>query len=214
MSDTVVDPSRLGPNDLYKLVISAIVPRPIGFISSRGRDGRLNAAPFSFFNGVCTDPPMVMVSVGFRDGRRKDTGRNIVETGEFVAHIVDEPLAEKMNLCAVDFPPEVSEFEEAGLTPVESLKVKAPGIAEAPVRMECVLRHHIDLGRPTNTLLVGEVVMFHFREGLLQNGRVDLKQLRPIGRLSGNLYCRVTDLFKLERLTLDDYRRRKGASKP
>ena len=194
-----IDPSDLDVKAGYRLLISSIVPRPIALVSTVGAGGVLNAAPFSMFMGVSSNPPMLAVSVASRKGVEKDTTRNIKETGDFVVNVVDEALAEKMNLTSADLPPEESEFEYAGLTPVDSVMVRSPRIEEAPISMECRLLRSIALGLSPNELMIGEIVLFHAAERLVRNGVVDVRELKPVGRLGESLYCRVTDIFEMKR---------------
>ncbi len=194
-----IDPSDLDVKSGYRLLISTIVPRPIALISTVGVDGVNNAAPFSMFMGASSNPPMVAVSIASRKGVEKDTVRNIRETGEFVVNMVDEGLAEAMNLTSADLPPSESEFDFAGLTPLASVKVRPPRIKEAPVSIECKLTQSVELGRSPNYLIIGDVVLFHIADGLIDGPIVDVSKLRPIGRLGESLYCRVRDIFEMKR---------------
>ncbi|MBN1826199.1 MAG: flavin reductase family protein [Candidatus Eisenbacteria bacterium] len=178
-----------------------IVPRPIGFLSTVDAGGARNLAPFSFFSGVSATPPTVAVSIASRPGGPKDTLRNIEETGAFVVNTVDEAIAEAMNLASGDFPPEVDEFEAAGLTPVPSERVQPPGVAEAPIRMECRLDRVIRAGDPRIPvgIVLGVILLFHVRDDLWRRGAVDQERLRAIGRMGGAGYCRTRDLFFMDR---------------
>lgn len=191
---------------IYKIVAGSVLPRPIGLISTVGRDGRRNVAPFSFFNALSSDPPYVAISISrhIPDGRPKDTLRNIVDTGEFVANIVSEEIAQAQNECGREYPPEVDEFEVTGLTPAPSTAVRAPAVAESKVNFECRLFQVLPLPKSSYTLVLGEVVHMRVEESVLEpGGRVSLDRLRPVGRLVGNAYCRITDRFTLERDTFD-----------
>jgi flavin reductase (DIM6/NTAB) family NADH-FMN oxidoreductase RutF len=196
-----LDPAGLAPRDAYQLLISVIVPRPIAFVSTVDVEGRTNLAPFSFWNGVTSHPPIVMVAVGRRKGIAKDTGRNIAATGEFVVNVVDEALAEAMNLASGDYPPGVSEFDVTGLTPAPCGKVRAPRVEESPVSLECTLERIIPVGPPEtgSDLVLGRVVLYHVRDDLYVDGRVDPARLHPVGRLGASGYCRVRDLFQMVR---------------
>lgn len=194
-----VDPSQLKGRKAYGLVISALVPRPIAFVSTLGPSGVANCAPFSFFMGVSTNPPVIAISVSTRKGERKDTSRNILDTKEFVVNVVTEAIAERMNVASADYAPEVSEFDEAGLTAVPSARVKPPRIAESPVHFECRLLQVIEVGRSPNSLILGEVVHIHVADDVLADGLVDVHRLRPVGRLGGSQYCRVRDVFEMSR---------------
>lgn len=168
-------------------------------VSTIGADGVYNVAPFSMFTGVSSNPPMLAVSVASRKGTEKDTTRNIKWAKDFVVNVVNERLAEKMNLTSADLPPDVSEFEYAGLTPVESVKVRSPRVKEAPVCMECSLVESLRVGNSPNDLLIGEVLLFHVDDGLFKGSIVDIEKLRPVGRLGDFLYCNVRDIFEMPR---------------
>lgn len=206
----IVDPSSLSSRDLYFLMTEVIVPRPIGFVSTRDSAGRLNLAPFSYFNGVTSSPPLVSICVGFKrvvdpDGSRKivpkDTARNILETGEFVVNVVTEELAEAMNRTAAEYPHGMSEFEVTGLSPAPCEVVSVPRVAESPVALECRLFRHVDLGEARIHMLIGEVLRFHVGDGVLDSsGQVDAAALRPVGRMGRSSYTRAAaQLFELAR---------------
>lgn len=194
-----IDPADLDSKEKHTLLLSAIVPRPIAFVSTRGRDGTLNLAPFSFFMGVTTDPPIVAVSVGRRKGRRKDTSRNIAETGEFVVNVVDESVAQAMVEASGDYPPEDDEFAITGLTPVRSERVAPPRVRQCKVSMECRESLTLSVGRSKSTLILGEVLLVHIDDAVLDGHRIDPKKLRPVGRLGGASYNLVRDTFELAR---------------
>jgi flavin reductase (DIM6/NTAB) family NADH-FMN oxidoreductase RutF len=204
-----IDPQALDQTAVYKLLIGCVVPRPIAWVSSVDADGVKNLAPFSFFMGVSDDPPTLAFSSGPRGAARekKDTLRNIEASGEFVVNVVDDALAEAMNLTSGEYPPEVDEFALAGLAAAPGVKVKAPRVAEAPISMECRLARIIPVGRGPHALVLGEIVQFHVRDGLYDpaTGRIDVRRLRPVGRLAGNLYARVHDIFEMKRPS-PDYR--------
>lgn len=188
-------------SEAYRLMISAIVPRPIAFLSTRGADGSLNLAPFSFFMAAGSNPPMIAVSVERREDGVKDTVRNIRETGEFVLNMVTEEIAEAMNLASGDHAYGVSEFEVAGLTPVPSERVKPPRVMESPVNFECRAVDVREFGRSPNTLILAELLVAHVRDDLWlpDKKRVDTAALHAVGRLGAMQYCRVRDLFELVR---------------
>jgi flavin reductase (DIM6/NTAB) family NADH-FMN oxidoreductase RutF len=195
-----INPSDLHPRDAYRLLISIVVPRPIAWVSSLGADGSLNLAPFSFFNAVAGTPPTVMFSVGQRQDNPKDTLRNVQETGEFVLNLVDEALAEKMNLTSGEYTYNVNEFERAGLSPLPSEWVKPPRVAEAAITLECRATQFVPVQSTHYTLVLGQVLRFHIREGLLRaSGAVDAALLRPVGRLSGDEYARLGAVFEMKR---------------
>lgn len=197
-------PQALGPRDAYRLLISLIVPRPIGWASTIGADGTLNIAPFSFFNGVGDNPPTVMISVGQRrteTGRApKDTLRNAQETGEYVINIVDEALSEQMNITSGEWGYEVDEFERAGLHLTASTDVRPPRVAEASAALECKVTQVVPVQDTHYVMILGQVMRFHVREGLMRpNGTADPTLLRPIGRLGGNEYAKLGQVFAMER---------------
>ncbi|HEX4336880.1 MAG TPA: flavin reductase family protein [Polyangiaceae bacterium] len=194
-----IDFATLTSHQRYKLMASLIVPRPIALITTLGDDGVVNAAPFSMFNMVGEDPPIVMVSINrLHDGRLKDTARNILATNEFVVHIADEPIAAQMHSCAEAHPPEVSEVEMVGFSVVPSTAVRPPRIAEAPVAFECVL--HEKLETPSRYVFIGLVRVLHVREGLVDTElwRVRLQDYFPVGRFGASFYVRTRDRFSID----------------
>jgi flavin reductase (DIM6/NTAB) family NADH-FMN oxidoreductase RutF len=195
------DASTLDWQSQYKLMIGSITPRPIALVTTIGKDGA-NAAPFSFFNMVGCDPAMIMISVGPRDGACKDTMENIQACPEFVVHIVSYAIKDRMNVCAIDFPRSVDELARAGFTTVPARVVRAPRICEAPIALECRLAHVLELGRKPYHLIVGEVVYFHYHDGIVnERMHVDGSKVDPIGRLGGRGgYVRTTDHFEMPRL--------------
>lgn len=199
----IVDPQSASPGNVYKLMIGAIVPRPIAFVSTVSPAGVYNLAPFSFFTGISANPPAIcfcpMVRAG--DDPRKDTLRNIESTGEFVVNVVSEEFAEKMNITSGEYPPEVDEFTVSGLTPLPSDLVKPPRVQESHVNMECKLIEILRVSaRPLGgSVVVGEVLRFHVDDGYMQDFRIDTDKLRAIGRMSGNSYTRTRDRFEMFR---------------
>ena len=198
----IINPSEHDYNAIYKLMIGAIVPRPIAFVSSLSADGIRNLAPFSFFNGVCSNPPIITFSTTVRkDGQRKDTLNNVEATGEFVVNIVSEDFAEKMNLCSADVPPSVDEFAISGLTPIPSDLVKPPRVQESRIAMECTLVQIVHLNQEPGggSIVIGEIVRFHIADELFENFRIDPEKLRAVGRMGGPTYTRTRDRFDLVR---------------
>jgi flavin reductase (DIM6/NTAB) family NADH-FMN oxidoreductase RutF len=198
--------------DRYKLLVSTITPRPIAWVVSENHDGKRNTAPFSFFNAFAGDPPIVGIGIGsHRPGRFKDTWVNIEATRQFVVNLVAVENATAMNATAVDFDYGTDELTEAGLTPVPSLKVKPPRIAESPVSFECELFQAIELGA-ANRLVLGRVLMMHIRDELIldvSKHYVDTPKLRLIGRMHGTgWYARTTDLFQMPRIPLAEWRKK------
>ena len=193
-------PTDLDPRAAYRLLISIVVPRPIGWTSTIGADGSLNLAPFSFFNMVGGTPPAVLISVGQRKGHPKDTLRNVRETGEFVINIVNEELAAAMNETSGEWEYAVNEFERAGLTPAASIDVKPPRVAEAPITLECKVTQIVPVNGTTYTLILGRVLRLHIRSDLLRpNGLVDAARLKPVARLGGNEYATLGRVFEMKR---------------
>ena len=202
-SITELDVSTMNVGDAYRLLIGAIVPRPIAWVSSISAEGRLNLAPFSFFNGVCSNPPsLLFCPVNHADGREKDTLRNIRETKEFVVNIVSEELATQMNQTSGDYPPEVNEFNVVGLSPSRCNKLSAPRVKEAPVSFECELIEIVKVGpggAGSGHVVIGKIVYAHFAPGVYENGRVLIDKVKPIARLAGMSYCPVREVFELPR---------------
>lgn len=197
------------PNLCYKLLVSTITPRPIAWVVSEDAHGTLNAAPYSFFNALSADPPIIAIGIGrHSSGRGKDTYRNIATTGEFVVNLVSEDTARAMNVTAIEFEPEVNELVEAGLTTCPSSRVKPPRIAESPVAMECRLHQLVELG-PHNGIALGRVVAMHVRDDAVidaQNGYVDTPSLRLVGRMHGTgWYARTSDLFEMPRIPVKSW---------
>jgi flavin reductase (DIM6/NTAB) family NADH-FMN oxidoreductase RutF len=197
-----IDPASMSEREKYKFLIGSIIPRPIAFVTSVSKDGVLNGAPFSYFNIVSSNPPMISLSIQRSSGRQKDTARNIIGSKEFVVHIVDEQNVEKINITAASLPPDQSEIELATLTPVESSKVSVPGVKEAKIRFECLLEHSLELGgldTPGCDLIIGKVVQFHIDHALYENGRIDPRGLAAVSRLAGNYYAKIGEIFEIER---------------
>lgn len=194
-----LDPATLAEKEQYKLMTGCIVPRPIALITTLGRLGP-NAAPFSLFNMAGSAPPMVMFAIGDQgDGREKDTLQNVRYLPEFVIHICNEAIAERMNICSTDFPTGVNELERAGLSTAPSVKVRPPRIVEAPVQLEGRVMQIIDVGDRHHVVL-GEILWFHFHSGIVnERYYVDVQRLNPIGRLSGPNYSRVREVFQMNR---------------
>lgn len=183
--------------ELYPLLTSAIVPRPIAWVSSLGEEGQLNVAPFSYFNLVSTRPPVVMISVGAREGVPKDTAQNILRVKEFVVHIVSHPWLNAMNETAADVAPNISEVDLADLHAVKSTLLKTQGIKEAHVRLECVYDQHVSY--PHSTIIFGRIVMMHVAEEVYANGSIDANKLSPIGRLGGSEYTTLGEIISIAR---------------
>jgi len=197
-----IDPASLSERENYKFLIGSIIPRPIAFVTTISKDNLLNGAPFSYFNIVSSNPPMISLSIQRSSGRQKDTARNIIESKQFVVHIVDEQNVEKINKTAANLPPTQSEIELANLTPVGSVKISVPGVKEAKIRMECSLEHHLELGgsdSPGCDLIIGKVIQFHIESDIYENGRIDPRGLAAVSRLAGTNYAKIGEIFEIER---------------
>ncbi|WP_066300041.1 flavin reductase family protein [Bacillus sp. FJAT-29937] len=197
-----IDPNTITERENYKFLIGSIIPRPIAFVTTLSEEGVLNGAPFSYFNIVSSNPPMISLSIQRSAGRQKDTAKNILEKKEFVVHIVDEQNVEKVNKTAASLPPHESEVELAELTPIESIKISVPGVQQAKIRMECVLEHSLELGdkeTPGCDFIIGKVVQFHIENEIYENGRIDSKGLAAVSRLAGNYYAKIGEVFEIER---------------
>jgi flavin reductase (DIM6/NTAB) family NADH-FMN oxidoreductase RutF len=188
-----IDTAPLAWTDAYHLLVGAIVPRPIAWVSTTAADGVQNIAPFSFFMGVCAKPMLLAFApMRFFSGERKDTLANIEATGEFVVNVVTEPRLQAMDATSEEFDAEVDEFSAVGLTPAPSAIVKPPRIAESPINMECVLETALHFGTEPGggSLVIGRVVHVWVSDDVLNAGRIDATLLRPVARMAGPLYSR------------------------
>ncbi|HLA44013.1 MAG TPA: flavin reductase family protein [Aggregatilineales bacterium] len=184
----------------HRLLTSIVTPRPIAWVSTVSPEGIYNLAPFSFFNAVAGSPPTVMISIGSRNDAPKDTLLNIEATGEFVVNLVDEAHAEAMNLTSANLPYGQNEFNIAGLEAVPSIEVRPPRVANVPVAMEAKLTQLVPVKDTYSTLVLGQVVCFHIRDGLLlPDGVVDSMKMHLISRLGGDGYTTMGDYFELGR---------------
>jgi len=197
------DPNELDYSAIYKLLTGAIIPRPIGWISSISEDGINNLAPFSYFNAVGDDPPHLMFSVGRSNDINKDTLNNVLNTKQFVVNMVTEALAEKMNLTAQSVPAHVDEFALAHIDSIPSIKVKPLRVKESPITFECELVHHYFLEDHKNggaCIIIGRIVMMHFDESVLvDNYKINLENYKPIARLAGSNYAKIGEIFSVKR---------------
>jgi len=206
------DFATLSPTECYKLLVATITPRPIAWVVTQDPVGQLNAAPYSFFNAMSGDPPVVVFGIGGREpGDAKDTGNNIRRTGQFVVNLVDEASADAMNVTAIDFPHGVDEIAEAGLHTLPSVHVAPPRIAESPVALECERMMTVEIG-PARSLVVGRVLAMHVRDdAVLDRARcyIDTPRLKLIGRMHGaGWYARTSDLFEVKRIDPADHTRK------
>ena len=196
-----IDPKENSERANYKLLVGSIIPRPIAFVTTQSEDGVVNGAPFSYFNIVSSNPPMVSLAIQRPNGRLKDTARNIYDNQQFVVHIVDDENVARINETAATLPASESEIELANLTLVPSESITVPGVKESKVRMECRQVQAIPLGgeEPGSDLFIGEVVRFHITETIYDEGRIDPKGLNAISRLAGANYAKIGEIFSIER---------------
>lgn len=199
-----IDPTNNTERENYKLLTGTIIPRPIAFVTSVAGDGTINGAPFSYFNIVSSNPPLISISIQRQSGKQKDTARNILAGKEFVVHIVDEQNVEEINETAASLPADQSEISLANLTIVDSEKVSVPGVREAKVRFECSLEHSIELGgvtdQPGADLIIGKVLQFHINEQIIfGDKKIDPDKLRAVSRLAGANYAKIGTVFPIQR---------------
>ncbi len=197
-----IDPAELDRKGTHDILVGAVLPRPIAFISTLGEDGVYNLAPYSFFIPVSTKPILLGVGIGRkRDGSKKDTLVNIEWGKDFVVNLVTEALAEAMNQTAGEYPKEVDEFQVTGLTPLKADRVKSPRVGESPVNMECRLHQVLGFGESPrlNEFVLGEVLQIHVKDEYWVNGEIQSTKLKAIGRMGGDFYSRTTDLFEMKR---------------
>ena len=205
-----IDPKVIGGKKCYPLIISAVVPRPVAFVSTMSKKGKQNLAPFSYFTAF-HDPPCVVICIcraGHRGGDKKDTMQNIDDTKEFTVNVLSEWFLEQANHTCGNYDAGVNEMDLSGLTPLPSTKVKPPRVKESAVHMECKLKHKYETkgynGEDTATVVIGEIVMFHVNEHVAKktpsgSTYVGLEELEPISRLGGNIYGRSRECFDLAR---------------
>jgi flavin reductase (DIM6/NTAB) family NADH-FMN oxidoreductase RutF len=189
----------ISAHERYKLLIGLVIPRPIAWISTWSENGLANCAPFSFFNVFSEDPPLCVIGINPRsDGAMKHSLKNIRRTREFVVNLVDEATANAMHLSSREFPEDVSEFQQAGLTPAPAKIVQHPRIAEAAACLECRVERILEVSG-TRELVLGEIVLIHARDGVIdpQSKRISESHYRPIGRLFGERYCTTRQRFNL-----------------
>lgn len=195
--------SQLSTTEIYKLLIGSIVPRPIALVSSQSAQGEVNLAPFSFFTGVSSHPPCLVISFTRKnDLNKKDTLRNIESTGEFVVNTVSEWMAEPMNFASAEYPYGVDEMKKVGFTPIPSLRVKCPRVKESPIHMECRLEKKLEIGEGqvgSSTLVIGRIEMIHVMDEALENGKIKWETILPLARMGGLNYGCTREVFELPR---------------
>lgn len=202
-----IDVTKLAQPDAYKLLIGTVLPRPIAWVSTMSKTGQPNIAPFSFFTATGSKPPGVCFCPSNNiDGSEKDTLRNIRETGEFVVNFVSQDLLTQMNDTAAPWPKDVSEFEAVGIDTLPGVKVRPLRVAESPVQLECKLHQVIDFGEPSpaaSHVVIGLVVYAHVADGVSDEAmHIDVKKLKPVGRMSGSTYTMVDNVVSMPRPSL------------
>ena len=193
-----IEMTDLSSGGVHELLTRSIAPLPIALISTVGEDGVYNAAPFSLVVPVSFKPPIIFVSFGLRQGQKKDTVRNLEYSGDFVVNIMDESLIQPTIQTSVDYPSNVDEIKEVGLTAVAGDKVKSPRIAEAQVSLECRVMKGLELGEELRNVVFGEVVLAHVKDELWVDGNLDISKRRAVGRLGRGTYCRIRDIFEVK----------------
>ena len=198
MSDYLqIDPATAERRQIYRMLVGSVVPRPIGWASTVSKTGVTNLAPFSFFTVVCVVPPMISLTIARNPDRsEKHTLTNIRDTGEFCFNVVTQPVWKAMVDSANAFPADDSEFSKTGLTPIPSVKVKAPRVKEVPIHFECKLERVLELGPYKHPLVIGEVVMMHVNPACMTGNYIDMRKLDPIGRLNGFFYSTIGEILE------------------
>jgi flavin reductase (DIM6/NTAB) family NADH-FMN oxidoreductase RutF len=198
-----IDPTKLNSAAFYPFLTGVVNPRPIAWVTTVSAAGVVNLAPFSFFNAVSANPPVVVFSPALTAaGTKKDTLRNLEASGEFVVNVSVATLAEKINLTSKECLPDESEVTLAGLHTMPGVKVRTPRVTESPAALECVVRQIIPFGSgpSAGNLVIGEVVLLHIDDAMLDaTGMVDPHKLQTVGRMGGLWWCRTTDLLELQR---------------
>lgn len=196
-----IEPAALTERETYKFLIGSVVPRPIAFVTTLNGE-TINAAPFSYFNVVASEPPLVSLSIQRKNGMMKDTARNVLATNELVIHIVDESNVSDVNETAANLEADESELDRTAFTVQASDVIATPGVKEAKIRFECVLHHHLPIEQGEKTtadFFIVRVVRFHIQRDLYEVGRIDASRLLPVGRMAGSTYSKLGELFDLER---------------
>lgn len=207
----LIDAGKASPNDMYRILLGSVLPRPIAWVSTRSNSGIDNLAPFSFFNAVSAKPPLLAFAPALQavaepdsnKGVPKDTLRNIKENGEFVINIVSHSLRDQMNESSGNFNFDISEFDQTGLTRIASNMISPPRVAECKISFECRLYKLLEFGKEPSSgnLVIGSVLCVHLDDAIYKDGHIDTTKLDPIARMEGNWYCTIRDRFKMERPT-------------
>lgn len=195
-----IKPETFEESKMYKMLIGTVTPRPIAFVTSQDKNGNLNAAPFAFFNVVCPNPPMLMISVGKQNGERKNTSSNILENKEFVVHIVDESIIKEVVKTGNNYPQDISEIDMTDLTTILSKTVNVLSVKETKVRFECQLVKYLELGDKTNgtDMFIGEIKEIYVDDDVYdeENAYIDVDKLNPISRVVGDHYVKIGEPVK------------------
>ncbi|MFB6356926.1 MAG: flavin reductase family protein [bacterium] len=193
-------PDELSGKQNYRMLTNIVVPRPIALVTSKSREGVLNCAPFSFYQGVCGSPPIISLSIARKKESLKDTFRNIMIDGEFVVHAPRKQQIEEVELASEEFPPDVSEVEKIGYSPEESHVVEVPGLTEPPIRLECRLHDQVPIAGGKVTVVFGEVVCFHLEDGLynLDEDSMEFNQFNPLARLGWKDYTSLGESLSVK----------------
>ena len=200
----IYDPEKLTLQQTHKLMIGSIIPRPIALVATTSNEKINNIAPFSYFNGVCSNPPTIMFAPARRgwDGKEKDTLVNIRDTKEFTINIVSESFAQQMVECSTDYDSSIDEFDISGLNIAKSKKILPPRLKEAKISFECKLNQIVEIGNGeagSGFVVIGSIVLFHINDEIITNEKIDIQKLNPIGRLAGDWYTKPTNNFKISR---------------
>ncbi|WCN36447.1 flavin reductase family protein [Aneurinibacillus uraniidurans] len=203
-----IRPEQLSSKENYKLLTGTIIPRPIAFVTTLSTvNNSINAAPFSYFTIISSNPPLLSISVQRANGIMKDTARNAVERREFVVHISTEHMIEEINKTAAPLNPDESELALTQLHTIDSIHISVPGIKEAPIRFECILEKHLTFNGGDSTittdLLIGRIVCYHIADDLYdqEKGYVFTDKVKPVSRLAGDTYAKLGELFSIQRPT-------------
>lgn len=197
-----LDPKDLTQRENYKLLIGSIIPRPVAVVSTQSADGIVNIAPFSFFNIVSSEPVILSLAIQRKEGKLKDTARNLLATKEAVVHILDQTNVQEANKTAALLPADQSELTVSGFTTTTSKMIAVPGLKEASVRLETILHQHVPIKKDQQTtadLLLLEVVGYQIAEDVYQDGKIDPRALQAVSRLAGNSYATIGEIFDIKR---------------
>ncbi|VEU80527.1 flavin reductase family protein [Haploplasma axanthum] len=195
---SLIKPNQLTEKENYKILSGTIIPRPIAFVTTINENETINGAPFSFFNVVSANPPLISLSILKRDSKSKDTARNIIKNKEFVVNIPSASFFEQINDAALSLEYNKSEVDLVGLTKIQSELIKTPGIKEALVRFEVVLEQHLEINESAD-LIIGKIVLYHLDEKIYDGSYIDYKVLDPLGRIAGSNYVKLSNIVTFKR---------------